>query len=147
MPEEVQHFTDLRVWRMAYELFLALLSDVDSFPATMGASVLAEQLIRSAASVSANTAEGFGRSQRKFASSLDIASGEASETESWLYKARDAGFLTPQVAAPRLRTIVDLEKMLGSLRRRILSNAAAVREEAADYLTGTNAPDGPEMPE
>jgi len=110
---------------------------VDSFPTTRGASVPAEQLVRSAGSISANIAEGFNQSQRKFADSLDIALREANETESWLYKARDAGRVIQELAAQRLQTMVGLEKMLASLRRRILSNTAAVREEPADYLMGT----------
>jgi four helix bundle protein len=118
---------------MAHQLFVALLRDADSFPAGRRGSILAEQLLRSAGSIGANIAEGFSRSRRKFANSLDIALGEANEAESWLYKARDAGWLTEEAAAERLRTVVVLEKMLSSLKAAIAANDGAVREPEGEY--------------
>jgi len=131
---EIKHFTDLRVWRKAHGLFLDLLGDIEAFPTTRAAGILAEQLVRSCSSISANVAEGFNRSRRKFANCLDIAIGEANETENWLYKARDAGMMPGQTARDRLRTTIQVEKMLAGLRRKILANKDAVREDEAEYV-------------
>jgi four helix bundle protein len=134
MPERVEHFTDLRVWRMAHQLFLDLCRDLAEARGSLPGSVIAEQLLRSAGSVGANIAEGFNRTQRKLANALDIALGEANETENWLYKLRDAKVLSEETASERLRTILDIEKMLASLRIRILRNRDAAREIEAEYV-------------
>ena len=57
-----------------------------------------DQIVRSCGSVGANIAEGFNRSKKKYLNSLDIALGEADETENWLYKIRDAGFVDRNTA-------------------------------------------------
>lgn len=38
------------------------------------------------------------RSKKKYLNALDIAVGEATELENWLYKLRDAGFLQKDLA-------------------------------------------------
>ena len=145
MPERVEHFTDLRVWRMAHQLFLDLCKDLAGTRASSPESVIAEQILRSCGSVGANIAEGFNRTQRKFANALDIALGEASETENWLYKLRDVGALSEETAAERLRTVIDIEKMLRSLRSEILRNQDALRETDAEYVMPVDGGD-PEQP-
>lgn len=130
---EIEHFTDLGVWRKGHQLFLDILADVDEFPRSRGADVVATQILASASSISANIAEGFNRSQKRFANCLDIALGEANETENWLYKVRDAGFIDADTVAERLKGTIEVEKMLGSLRRKIEANPNAIREEEKEY--------------
>jgi four helix bundle protein len=90
----VHRFTDLEVWRKSHELFLNLLFDLDALPNTRPAAVIADQRIRSLGSIGANIAEGFNRSKAKYLNCLDIALGEANETENWLYKLRDSKLLS-----------------------------------------------------
>jgi four helix bundle protein len=90
---KVQRFMDLEVWRKSHELFLRVLSDLDALPNTRAASILSDQSIRSLGSVGGNIAEGFNRSKAKYLNCLDIALGEANETENWLYKLRDSKLL------------------------------------------------------
>ena len=116
---KVKHFTDLEVWRRSHRLFLDALVNLDRLPHTRAAAAVADQTIRSLGSIGANIAEGFNRSQRKYLSSLDIASGEAAEAENWLYKLRDAGFIKPVTAAARVRESIEIQKMLGGLVRSI----------------------------
>ncbi len=132
---EIEHFTDLRVWRKAHQLFLDILADVDSFPRSRGADTVIKQILDASASISANISEGFNRSRKKFSNTLDIALGEANETENWLYKIRDAGFADENTVSKRLKAVLDIEKMLGSLMRKIRNNKNALREEPADYET------------
>jgi len=116
---KVRHFTDLEVWRRSHRLFLDLLVDLEHLPHTRAAAVLADQTVRSLGSIGANIAEGFNRSQRKYLSSLDIASGEAAEAENWLYKVRDAGFMDSDTAVARVRGSIEIQEMLSGLMRSI----------------------------
>lgn len=136
MAEKIRHFTDLSVWKKAHGLFLAMLDDVEKFPARRSTVILTDQLVRSAGSISANIAEGFNRSRRKFVNSLDIALGEANETENWLYKVHDGRLMALQTAKQRLRAIIEIEKMLSALKSSIAANEKAVREASAQYAVG-----------
>lgn len=118
-PEKVRRFTDLDVWRMSHELFLDLMVDLEGLPRTRVASVLTDQLIRSLGSVGANIAEGFNRSKAKYLNCIDIALGEANETENWLYKIRDAKLLARESANSHVLRIIQVEKMLTALHRSI----------------------------
>lgn len=135
----IRHFTDLKVWEKAHCLFLAILDAIEEFPTRRSATLLAEQLVRSAGSVCANIAEGFNRSRRKFVNSLDIALGEANEAENRLYKARDAGFMAPETAKQRLLAVIEIEKMLTGLRSAIAANENALRESGGEYLAEPSA--------
>ena len=129
----IRRFTDLRVWVRAHEVFLSILRDASGFPSRTPSLFLTEQTLRSAGSICANIAEGFGRSRRKFVNALDIALGEAQETENWLYKMRDAELLPRDVADERVRSAIGIQKMLTALRSRIATNENAIREASADY--------------
>ncbi|MCK4375006.1 MAG: four helix bundle protein, partial [Candidatus Brocadiae bacterium] len=108
----------------------------EGFPSSKAALILSEQIVRSLGSVGANIAEGFNRSQKRFVNSLDIALGEANEAENWLYKARDAGFIAEDAVRARLKTIIEIEKMLTSLKRSIAAKGERVQEEGPDYVAG-----------
>ncbi len=136
MCDRIRRFTDLKVWRKAHRLFLALLKDLEGFASSKAALILSEQIVRSLGSVGANIAEGFNRSQKRFVNSLDIALGEANEAENWLYKARDAGFIAEDAVRARLKTIIEIEKMLTSLKRSIAAKGERVQEEGPDYVAG-----------
>jgi four helix bundle protein len=132
----IRRFTDLDVWRKAHRLFVDLCSDLKAERADVAQRAIGPQLLRCTGSISANIAEGFNRSKKQFVNALDIALGEANETESWLYKLRDAKLLDPEVVADRLRTTVQVQRMLTSLKRRIAENPNAVRESPAEYEVG-----------
>ena len=133
MGSEIRRFTDLDVWRKAHRLFVDLYSDMRSMRREAGSEEIASQVLRCAGSVGANIAEGFNRSQKRFVNALDIALGEANEAESWLYKLRDADLLEMEVATKRLRAIIEVQRMLTSLKRKIAENADAVHESPAEY--------------
>jgi four helix bundle protein len=115
----VQRFTDLEVWRKAHALFLRLLIDLESLPDTRVAVILTDQSIRSLGSVGANIAEGFNRSKAKYLNCLDIALGEANETENWLYKLRDSNLVARNTANAHVAETIEIQKMLGALYRSI----------------------------
>ena len=114
---KIKHFTDFKVWQKAHALFLSLLNDAESFPRGQAADILTNQILRSCGSISANIAEGFNRSTKKFLNALDIAVGETNETENWLYKIRDARFLPLVTVAERIEQTKEVGRMLNGLIR------------------------------
>ncbi|MFW5692689.1 MAG: four helix bundle protein [Thermoguttaceae bacterium] len=116
---QVNRFTDLQVWRRSHALFLDVLKELDQLPRTRAAAALTDQVIRSIGSIGANIAEGFNRSKSRYLNALDIALGEANESENWLYKLRDAGYLNPETAKPHIAECIEIEKMLSGLVRSI----------------------------
>jgi four helix bundle protein len=136
MGREVRRFTDLDVWREAHQLFVDLYADLELVHQDPCAETIAAQLMRSTGSVSANIAEGFNRSQKRFVNSLDIALGEANEAESWLYKLRDVGLVDGEIARSRLKAVIHVQRMLTSLKTKIAANPNCVREAPAVYDAG-----------
>lgn len=54
---KVKHFTDLLVWQKAHKLFVHIYKEIERFPRTVGAKIIADQILRSSGSISANIAE------------------------------------------------------------------------------------------
>jgi four helix bundle protein len=117
--KKVQRFTDLEVWRKAHALFLRLLMDLESIPNTRVAQILTDQSLRSIGSVGTNIAEGFNRSKAKYLNCLDIALGEANETENWLYKLRDSKLVDRDIANVHVAETIEIQKMLSALHKSI----------------------------
>ena len=117
--KKVQRFTDLEVWRKAHALFLQLLVDLESIPNSRVAMILTDQSVRSLGSVGANIAEGFNRSKAKYLNCLDIALGEANETENWLYKLRDAKLISRDTGNSHVAETIEIQKMLSALHKPI----------------------------
>ena len=89
----MKDFKSLIVWEKSHHLTLLIYEMSRFFPEDEKYG-LTSQIRRSVSSVSANIAEGCGRSSDKdFARFLQIAIGSASETEYHLLLARDLGFL------------------------------------------------------
>ena len=81
------------------------------------------QLLRAAASIPANLAEGYQRSTRKdFAQFVSIARGSLAETETFLLLATRTRLLTEEAAAPALAAADELSRMLTRLRQRLASS-------------------------
>jgi four helix bundle protein len=117
--DKITRFTDLEVWRRSHELFLNLLTDLETLPRSRPAAILTDQSMRALGSIGANIAEGFNRSKAKYLNSLDIALGEANETESWLYKLRDSKLISRETANSYVSEMIQIEKMLAALHRSI----------------------------
>jgi four helix bundle protein len=80
----IQRFTDLTVWQQAHALTLLVYGLTEGFPDRERFGLIS-QVRRSAASVAANIAEGFGRrTTRELLRSLHIARGEVEETRYFL---------------------------------------------------------------
>lgn len=72
---------------------------------------MADQLIRSSGSISANISEGYSRiSNKEKARFYEIAFGSAREARGWYFKSRH--ILTPELAAQRISLITKIIKLL-----------------------------------
>ena len=111
--------TDLTVWRKALALAAGAMR-VSRRLRGPGAWVIANQLVRAAASVPANIAEGYGRGPgRDGARFFRIARGSAAELESHLHLARAEGGLSDGEAEALLASTREVRAMLGGLLRRV----------------------------
>jgi four helix bundle protein len=88
---KLKSFTELTVWQRAHELALSVFRLTEKFPRADQYGMVA-QVRRSAISVTANIAEGFGRGATKeLLRSLQIARGELKETRCFMILSRDLG--------------------------------------------------------
>jgi len=93
----MKDFHELKVWRKAHELTLAVYQVTTGFPREERFG-LTSQLRRCSASIPANLAEGCGRSgDAEFARFCSIAMGSASELEYHLLLAKDLNLLKQRI--------------------------------------------------
>lgn len=127
----MKDFKELKVWEKAHALTLAVYAETRCFPREEVYG-LTSQLRRAAASVAANIVEGCGRrSDGEFTRFLQIARGSASELEYHLLLARDLHLLGED-AFRRLDTkVVEVERMLTGLIKKVQPMLAQKRVQAA----------------
>jgi four helix bundle protein len=115
----VQDFHELKVWKKAHELTLAVYQRTAGFPREELYG-LTSQLRRSSASIPANLAEGCGRNgSAELARFCCIAQGSASELEYHLLLAKDLKLLKPQDHADLSGRTTELKRMLAGLLRKL----------------------------
>jgi four helix bundle protein len=118
--QQIQSHRDLIVWQLAMDLAVRIYEISRSFP-RMEVYGLTSQITRSTTSVAANIAEGHARgSARDYAQFLSVARGSLMETETLLTLAVRLGYIRPETALPSFDLITQINKMLISLRRKIL---------------------------
>jgi len=107
----------LNVWKEAIELAVDCYAATSRFPAAE-AYGMTSQIRRSAASVGANIAEGYGREHTgSFVQFLRIAQGSLKELETHLIVCGRVGLLKAQDKDRLLLRVADVGKMLRSLIR------------------------------
>jgi four helix bundle protein len=115
----MKDFKELRVWAKAHRLALDVYQLTQSFPREELFG-LTSQIRRSVGSIGANIAEGCGRrSDGELTRFLQIARGSASELECQLLLARDLHFLSIPEFQRIERHLVEVQRMLTSLVRRV----------------------------
>lgn len=120
---KIERFSDLRVWQEGHKLALSVYRLTDKFPSREQFGIVA-QIRRSAASVCANIAEGFGRrTTRELLRSLQVARGELEETRYFLILSHDLGHLEAtefETASAQCESVAKLINALGtSLKNRV----------------------------
>jgi four helix bundle protein len=118
----MQDFKRLQVWHKAHACFLAVHK---TFAPGRGRSVagLRAQLIRAAASIATNIAEGCGKSStREFLRFLEMAVSSAREVENHLIVARDLEVISQL-------QFTDLDDLLTEVRRMLIGLMRALRQQ------------------
>ena len=116
----VKSYRQLLAWQKAMDLAVEVYRLSGSFP-LIEKYRLTSQITRAVTSVPANIAEGSARSTRKdYAAFIAIARGSLAETETYLLLAQRLGYLDPEIAAPAMQTLNEVERMLAVLRTRLL---------------------------
>lgn len=115
--ESVNSFRDLRVWQDGIRLVTECYRVTRTFPDDERFG-LVNQLRRSAVSVPANIAEGWGRQSTKdYLRYLAIANGSLAELETHLEIAAALGFLSQEAHATLTDDIHRLARMLNRLKQ------------------------------
>ncbi len=115
----MRDFRKLKVWEKSHELTLAIYKATSSFPdhELFG---LTSQMRRAAASISANIAEGCGRSgEPELARFLRIALGSASELEYHIILSTDLSYLNKSIANNLIKQVTDVKRMLTALIQKV----------------------------
>jgi len=128
------------LWKMqAYRLALFVGDlgwyDVTKLAADSRTASIAGQLYRSLGSVTANLAEGYGRSSGKDRARIhEIALGEARESREWYWRGRFV--LGDEVIEHRCELIVQIIKLLTTTIKN--ERGVMFREDEAPYDTGSS---------
>jgi four helix bundle protein len=122
---DIKSYRDLQVWQKAHELVLLVFRVTDKFPRADQFGIVS-QVRRSASSVAANIAEGFGRgTTREFLRSLQIARGELEETRYFMLLSCDLGKISKEDNA-RIDAVCDSTgRLINALGRSLRSKISA----------------------
>lgn len=119
---EVRSYRDLKVWQQGMDLASAAYQLTASMPKSERYG-LTSQIRRSAASVPANIAEGYGRgSSGSYIQFLKTARGSLLELETHVLLAERIGILGTEQSGPFLISADNIGKMLSALIRSIQTN-------------------------
>lgn len=123
----IESFEDLLAWKLAFELATRVYKITKDFPEEERFG-LTTQLRRSASSISANIAEGFGRhTPKEYLRFLVFARGSIAETQSHLQLAQAVGYLKEKEFVSLQDLCLQARKTLQGLIRYIRKRAEADR--------------------
>jgi four helix bundle protein len=124
-------FSSLVVWQKAQLLASDLVRIVDGSPSSRSASTLGNQVLRSAGSIPANIAEGYGRySDPAYRNHLSIARGSLFETESWIDLLGRVGYISEDTSIQLFNSCEEIGRLITASMKPL---PKAVREDAAEY--------------
>ena len=129
----MQDFRNLIAWQKAHQLALLANRSAARMP-KQGYTGLKSQLLRAAASIPANIAEGCGRqSHRDLARFAEIAVGSATELDYHLLSAKDLGLLAPEAYA-------EMSGLASEVRRMLIALARSIRERGPKPQSAPHPP-------
>ena len=115
----VKSYRDLLVWQKSMKL-AAITYRLAKLMPKQEEYRLTSQMLRAAASVPANLAEGHMRSTRKdFARFVNISRGSLAELETFLLLATDVDLLSSEQTLQSLELAAEVGRMLNGLRNRL----------------------------
>ena len=138
-----QSFRDLIVYQKSRQLSREILKLTNTFPNEEKFS-LTDQIRRSSRSIGANIAEARAkrRYEKHFVSKLTDSDGEQMETQHWIETAVDCGYIDQNTSAQLIQNCLEIGRMLGGMMEKSEMFCGepprTIREEAAEYFTGTD---------
>ncbi len=138
--DEVTSFKDLQAWKLGLRIAVVVYETTKKFPQSER-YVLSAQLRRSAGSIPANIAEGFGRyAPKEYLQFLFFARGSLAETQSHLCLAHAVGLLSDTELAALEGLCTETRKTLYGLIRHIrrrtqLQHGDKISEQSVEYTT------------
>ena len=115
----IASYRELKVWEKGMALNVACHQVIILLPKTERYDI-GSQLRRSAISIPANIAEGYGRSHlREYLQYLSIANGSLNETETYLLLIQRLKLVPENETAPALETAKEAGKMLTRMRGKL----------------------------
>lgn len=128
-------FQRIAIWQEAQDFASVIAEITVELPRDPAADAIGNQLIRSACSIPANIAEGYGRcSQSAYRNHLSIAHGSAFETESRLDLLARWGYLSTVRAEELISKCARLQRMISTRMKSLVeAKQTYAREEGAEY--------------
>lgn len=127
----IRSFKDLEVWQKAHTLVLDVYRVTEQFPNRERFGVVS-QVRRSAASIPANIAEGFGRrTTKELLQSLAVANGSLEETRYFLLLSRDLQYLAIGDFQRLERQCDSVAQMVSALARSLRNRAKLIKASRA----------------
>lgn len=112
-------FEDLTVWQESQSLAVLVYQVTKKLPREEAFGIT-NQIRRAASSVSANIAEGFGRTSPKDKIHFyTIAYGSLLETKNFIYLTRKLGYLTDDAFAPLIEKCILCQKFINAFKKGI----------------------------
>ena len=129
-----RHFRNLIHWQMGQELAVRVVKLAEELPRSRTSDLVVAQLVRSAGSVPANIAEGYGRySKAAYRNHLSIARGSLFETQSWLDLLTRQSLISSELAADLDRQCEELARVLTAQMKALEGGDGAIREVGLAY--------------
>lgn len=123
----IRDYKDLRVWQQAMELAKLIYQLTKSFPSEEKFGIIS-QMRRAAISVPSNIAEGQARNTTgEFIQFISHAEGSLAELDTQVRLAEALGFCSGDDSESVAGLLIDLQKMLSGLRRKLDASKAVVR--------------------
>ncbi len=105
-------FRSQLIWRKSQDFAERVAATIVGLPRDRAADAIATQLMRSASSIAANVAEGYGRfSQPAYRNHLSIARGSAFESESWIDLLLRRKYVSPAGGDELIAACVEVQKL------------------------------------
>lgn len=134
----LKSYRDLDLWKKAHSVVLEVYRLTNLFPRNEQFGVVS-QLRRSAASIPANIAEGYGRrSTKELLQFLGVANGSLEELRYFLLLSRDLRYLSHEaheVLERDLKSVAQMMQALTKSLRERLSSASAVARSGSSRFT------------
>ncbi|MCB1187915.1 four helix bundle protein [bacterium] len=128
--DDVKDFQDLIIWQRSFQLAEEIYCLTELFP-KQEIYGMTSQLRRSAVSIPANIAEGYGRfSQKDYARFIGIALGSCTELETLILLSVRVGNTTDERSAKPMALARECKRMLRAIRFKLHANLQAGKQSS-----------------